>query len=382
MSLFGLARKSLGFYWRTNLGVLLSVMVGTAILTGALVVGDSVHGSLGNIVKARLGTTQLALVPQDRYFRDKLSDELAEELSAEAAPVLRLPGLIANSDGTRRANRVEVLGADRRFFSIGAGQNPFGDDRTEGLVLNEPLAARLGVGVGDEVVLRIEKPSLMPRDVPLTSDSDLSIAFRLVVKAVAAESQFGRFSLQANHVAPLNVFVPLEWLQGKLDRPAQANMLLIGAGSKDSVTLEKASRAMRKCWQLADAGLELRRLDGRDLFEIRSRRIFMDEALGDAAMSVADGPVGILTYFVNQIRLGDKTTPYSMVAAVEPSEDAGGVRPSAYSSITTWTLVPPAPKPLIPASRGAPSTHSQFSNFCGTKKREFSKSILGFNLPA
>ncbi|MGB2861799.1 MAG: hypothetical protein WBC05_00610 [Sedimentisphaerales bacterium] len=40
MSLWRLAKQSLGFYWRTNLGVLLTVVVSTAILTGALVVGD------------------------------------------------------------------------------------------------------------------------------------------------------------------------------------------------------------------------------------------------------------------------------------------------------------------------------------------------------
>ncbi|GAG84653.1 unnamed protein product, partial [marine sediment metagenome] len=36
-------------------------------------------------------------------------------------------------------------------------------------------------------------------------------------------SEFGRFSLQANQVAPLNVYVPMQWLQEKLDRIAQAN---------------------------------------------------------------------------------------------------------------------------------------------------------------
>ena len=40
MNLWGLVKKSLGFYWRTNLGVLLAVMVSTAVLPGALVVGD------------------------------------------------------------------------------------------------------------------------------------------------------------------------------------------------------------------------------------------------------------------------------------------------------------------------------------------------------
>jgi putative ABC transport system permease protein len=291
-------------------------MVSTAVLAGALVVGDSVRHSLKMMVTVRLGTTQLAVAAQSRFFRAKLADELAAELDTAVAPVLHLRGLVANSDGTRRANRIEVLGVDEHFYRIGAEANPFGDDWSEGIVLNGPLAERLGVGAGDEVVLRIGKPGLMPRDVPLTPDSDLSMAFRLVVRAVAGESEFGRFSLQANQVASLNVFVPLQWLQEKLGRSAQANMLLVAGSPKDDITVDKAGDAIRKCWQLADAGLELHELDGREILEIRSGRIFIDELLGDAAMGAADGAVGVLTYFVNELRLGDKSTPYSMVTAM------------------------------------------------------------------
>ncbi len=118
MSLWKLAKRSLGFYWRTNLGVLLAVMVSAVVLTGALVIGDSVRYSLKMMVKARLGATQLALVPKNRFFRAELADELAAELNTVVAPVLKLRGLIANDDGARRANRIEVLGVDQRFFKV------------------------------------------------------------------------------------------------------------------------------------------------------------------------------------------------------------------------------------------------------------------------
>ncbi len=327
MRLLGLVKRSLGFYWRTNLGVLLAVMTSTAILTGALAVGDSVRHSLRMMVTARLGTTQLALAAQNRFFRARLANELAAELNTTVAPVLQLRGLIVNSDDTKRANRIDVLGVDDRFFSIGAGRNPFGDDWSEGIVLNEPLAARLAVAAGDEVVLRIEQPALMSRDIPITPDSDLSIAFRLVVKAAAGPSEFGRFSLQANQIPSLNAYVPMQWLQEKLDRTAQANILLVAGDTNDSRTVERANVAIRKCWQLADAGLELRQLDQQGTLEIRSRRIFIDESLSEAAMNAADGAIGILTYFVNELRLGDRTTPYSMVTAMGQSEGSNSVIP-------------------------------------------------------
>jgi len=374
MNLCRLVKRSLGFYWRTNLGVLLAVMVGTAVLTGALAVGDSVRHSLKMLVTARLGTAQLALAGQNRFFRAKLADELAAELNTVVAPVLQLRGLIANSDDTKRVNKVEVLGVDERFFmlnpapieplapapldKLGAGSVAGAASATgaeanaprftwglsEGIILNEPLAERLNVRIGDEVVLRIAKPGLIPRDAPLSPDSDLSIAFRLVVRSVVGQSQLGRFSLQANQVAPLNVFVPMQWLQDKLGRNGQANVLLVAEREKphvkrgakylsakrtadlappfrrgfDNITVERANDAIRRNWQLADADLELREIDSHQL-EIRSRRIFIDEPLANAAVKASDKSIGILTYFVNEIRLGDKTTPYSTVTAISSS---------------------------------------------------------------
>ena len=53
MTLLKLVRRTLLFYWRTNLGVLLAVVVSVAILSGALVVGDSVEYSLKMMVQAR-----------------------------------------------------------------------------------------------------------------------------------------------------------------------------------------------------------------------------------------------------------------------------------------------------------------------------------------
>jgi putative ABC transport system permease protein len=317
MSLWKLIERSLGFYWRTNLGVLLAVAVSTAVLTGALVVGDSVRYSLMMMVDARLGRTQLALVSQNRFFQADLAGELSAELKTEVAPVLQVRGLIANSDGTALVNRVEVIGVDERFFEIGAraGDEAFWRNWSEGVVLNAPLAEKLGVSGGDEVKLRIEKPGLMPREVPLTPDSDLSFFSRPIVKAIAGKSQFGLFSLQANQLPPLNVFVPIRWLQENLGKAGQANLAL----ASGEITAEQADTAVRKCWRLADAGLEIRPMPEQGVLEMRSRRVFIDQVLSDAAIKASDGAVGILTYFVNELRVGEKATPYSTVAAIAPA---------------------------------------------------------------
>jgi len=327
MNWWGLVKKSLSFYWRTNLGVLLAVAVSTAVLTGALVVGDSVRYSLMMMVRARLGSTQLALVSQNRFFTSVLADELSAQLNVTVAPVLRLRGLIATSDDTRVANKIEVLGVDERFFRVGSAQGaePFWSDWSGGIALNEPLAERLGVAAGDEVKLRIEKPGMMPREVPLTPDSDLSVLFRPTVKAIAGIPQFGRFGLQADQIAPLNVFVPLRWLQENMGHQGHANMLLAAASETEELTVERANAAIKKRWQLADAGLNIRTLSRQKVYEVRSSRVFMDQSQSE---TVPDGAIGILTYFVNELRVGDRATPYSTVAAMTPAANGSSLIPA------------------------------------------------------
>ncbi len=325
MNLRRFVKRSLSFYWRTNLGVVLAVVVSTAVLTGALVVGDSVRYSLMKMVDARLGDSQLALISQNRFFTADLAEELSNEIDAAVVPVLRLRGQIATADDKRLANNVQILGVDERFFEIGTEENAeaFWKDWSQGVALNQRLAERLAATPGDEVKLRIEKPGMMPREVPLTPDSDLSVLFRPTVKAVAGRRQFGRFDLQANQISPLNVFVPLKWLQENMDHEGHANMLL--AASEDAnPTVERADTAIKKQWQLADAGLEIRRLDKQNAYEIRSNRIFIDRSISDAAL---DGATGILTYFVNELSIGEKATPYSMVAAMTPAEDGNSIIP-------------------------------------------------------
>jgi putative ABC transport system permease protein len=57
MSLNRLTLRGLTYYWRTNLAVVLGVATAVAVLAGALLVGDSVRGSLRALVLDRLGGT-------------------------------------------------------------------------------------------------------------------------------------------------------------------------------------------------------------------------------------------------------------------------------------------------------------------------------------
>ncbi|NOR14926.1 MAG: hypothetical protein GQ544_04415 [Candidatus Aminicenantes bacterium] len=307
--------RSLTYYRKTHVLVVLGAAVSTAILVGALVIGDSVRLSLQQIVFYRLGGTEFVLTSGDRFFRTRLADEVAEELKTQAAPILIARGIVITEGGRRRSNNIQVVGIDARFGEIGGGAELFGSLASDEALINLHLASKMGLAMNDEFLLRMEKIDAMPKDAPLALELDATLTKRIKVKAVVPDSQFGRFNLRAEQVAPLTVFLPLDVLSREMERENRANAILIAARTDMPLDLQTVEQAVYGNWILEDAGLKLEDLPGDQVVELTSDRIFLDSSVGEAASTVADDARFILTYFVNEIRLGDRATPYSFIAA-------------------------------------------------------------------
>src|SRR5579862_8680523 len=108
--MFSLVKRSLAYYWRTNLAVILGVATAVAVLSGALLVGDSVRDSLRDLVLARLGKTE-AVVSSAQFFREQLSQDVPG-----SAPLIVLQGMVTHEKDGRRAANVAVYGIDDRFW--------------------------------------------------------------------------------------------------------------------------------------------------------------------------------------------------------------------------------------------------------------------------
>ena len=310
-----LLRRSLAYYRKTHVWVVLGAAVSTAILVGALVIGDSVRLSLRQIVFDRLGDTEFALTSGDRFFRTQLADEVAGELETQTAPILIARGIVVAEGGRRRSNNIQVVGADARFGRIGGSPELFGSLSSDEALINQHLASKMGLAANEEFLLRLEKIDAMPKDAPLALELDATLTKRLRVKAVVPDSEFGRFSLRADQVAPLTVFLPLAVLSKEMQRENRANAMLVAAGTENILDLETVEQAVYRNWTLEDAGLRLINLPGEQSVELTSDRIFLDSAVGEVALTVAGDARFILTYFVNEIRRGERTTPYSFIAA-------------------------------------------------------------------
>src|SRR5437667_1261036 len=115
-----LVRRGLTHYWRTNIAVVIGVATAVAVLSGALLVGNSVRGSLRDLVLQRLGRADLAVL-SSAFFREALAadirrDQAFARMFDDVAPLVMLQGLVTDQASGRRASRVQVYGVDDRFW--------------------------------------------------------------------------------------------------------------------------------------------------------------------------------------------------------------------------------------------------------------------------
>ncbi len=306
MNLRTLFLRSLRHHWRSLLAVSLGAAVGTAVLTGSLMVGDSVRASLRDLTLERLGRVEGALVA-GRLFREQLAADL------DAAPAILLRGSAMTDNA--RAGQVTVLGVEDRFWKL-ADPPPAVRPRDGDVLLNDTLARELDVKAGSRVLLRFEKPSSVPRDSVMGRRSDVVATIPLTVAAVIPSRGVGRFSLQANQQLPRNAFVPLATLQRALKLAGRANALFV-AGQPPAALQARLQNA----WTAADLDLQLRVRAARGCVSIESGRMILEPAVVHAALAAAAElhitATPTLTYLANTLAIGTNEIPYSTVTALD-----------------------------------------------------------------
>jgi ABC-type antimicrobial peptide transport system permease subunit len=326
--------RSLIHFWRVHLAVVLGAAVATAVLTGALLVGDSVRGSLRDLTLDRLGSIDLTLV-RDGFFREALAADLADtagEAVGSAAPLVVMRGTASHAESGTRASKVSLLGIDERFaafFEAGGAQVvaalPRGDGQVfPSVVINESLARELGASVGDMLLLGSTRSSDVPRDTLMgdTDPEDVLATLRVTVTAVIEDRGIGRFGLAAHQLAPRNAFVELGTLQGLVEQPGRVNALVVARGA---VTDPDVDGLLRSALDLEDLGLEIEPRG--DHVSLESREFVFRPAIEELLPRLDGHPrQDVQVYLANTIRIGEREVPYSMVAAVDPLEEPDSFR--------------------------------------------------------
>ena len=348
-------RRSLIHFWRIHLAVSLGVAVATAVLTGALLVGNSVRGSLRELTVDRLGRIDYALV-SERFFPIALAtDRLPESGKGfpsyfdEPVPAILLSGTAIAANTNARASRIQIHGIDERFAALWnepGDSNPLGSSlgeretgvgtrptSTPSLVINTALQRELNAEIGDPILISLEKQSDIHREFLLGSRdrSDVVQTLRLTLTKVVESYGIGRFGLQARQSLPLNAYISLPVLQNALGQGEKINAIFVA--SRDgkvgkSEDVETLQNALKGAVRLEDLDLTLR--EGEDYISLESTRFLLQPSIVEAAKRVATEQglqlLTVMTYLANDIAANGRSTPYSTITAVDVGVDGDSLK--------------------------------------------------------
>ncbi len=319
--------RTLLYYWRTNLAVMAGVATAVAVLSGALLVGQSVRSSLRNLLYQRIGAAEY-VISADRFFREDLAGELdlsgEPDISASSCPLIYLEGLVVHEESGLRALNVNVYGIDERFWKfhqVTGRQAP--EDRDA--FLGASLAGKLGAKAGDGLLLRVETQQGIPRELLFGHRENVGRTVRLVCKDILSADKLGEFSLRPDQGNVYSIFVPLTRLQRDLAQPLRANAILLNLQSRDD-KIASIRNSLKSAATLEDLGIKLRALPSLGVLSLESSRIILDDSLAEVVLAAAADEdmkaSGVFTYLANSLRAGGREIPYSVITAVDFQQGA------------------------------------------------------------
>ncbi len=305
---------------------MIGVGVATAVLTGALIVGDSMRGSLSDLSLSRLGKIDHALV-SERFFRASLASDLNSELGeqfTDVVPAISMRGTAVHAQSRARASGIQIQGIDHRFASLFDQQVLERRGAFPSVVVNESLQRELDAQIGDAILLSFEQRGDIHRESLFGRASDVVQTIRLTLAAVLPDRGMGRFALRPHQTVPLNAYLSLPTLQRALGQTDRVNTLLVSGAPDATADLQAA---LSRLATPDDLGLVIRRGagDNRDssstYFSIESTQFILKshtaETIQKLAVELNAPHMSILTYLANTIQVRQRALPYATISALD-----------------------------------------------------------------
>ena len=274
------SRKYYRRYYRL---VVIAVIIMMAVLTGSLLLGDSVRGTLSDRVDERLGTAETILTSGTGFMDEKI---MQSPLLANAHGYLLTQGFLS-VDG--KLIPVYIWGTDTDTITMGEA------------LINEPLSNILispsGAGGATQIALHLPAHSLVPSGSLFVSKS-YSTQMRVSIKGVKSVKDGGNILLKNEQTRPLNVFVNRKQLGTAMQLEGKINIIL----SDDFITerqIESVCEPEFMGFHFTDSTLTY---DG----------VFIPDEIVHACNPYTT----YLAYLVNEIICKTDTVPYSFVTAV------------------------------------------------------------------
>ena len=302
--------NALKHFWQIHLTVALCTAVATGVLAGALIVGDSVRGSLRNITTERLGAIQHVLLA-DHFFQPDLLKR------QNKVGVILLNGTVVAPQTQARASKVNVLGVTDGFFTFWGADTAPNLNKIDGqpfnaIVINEALQNELNVQVGDTLLVNMPQAAdIHPEFLLGERDASKAIqSLRLIVTDVIPTQNAGRFGLRAHQSLPQNAYISLPVLQNALGQADRVNAVF--TSEENAITADELALSLE--------ALDLNIKGHDNHFDLQSQQYLLKPVLSETALAVATEnsipTLPTLTYLANTIAANDKVIPYSTIVAL------------------------------------------------------------------
>ena len=290
------SRKYYRRYYRL---VVIAVIIMMAVLTGSLLLGDSVRGTLSDRVDERLGTAETILTSGTGFMDEKI---MQSPLLANAHGYLLTQGFLS-VDG--KLIPVYIWGTDTDTITMGEA------------LINEPLSNILispsGAGgathhpspntkpstlnTKPHLALHLPAHSLVPSGSLFVSKS-YSTQMRVSIKGVKSVKDGGNILLKNEQTRPLNVFVNRKQLGTAMQLEGKINIILSDVFITER-QIESICEPEFMGFHFTDSTLTY---DG----------VFIPDEIVHACNPYTT----YLAYLVNEIICKTDTVPYSFVTAV------------------------------------------------------------------
>lgn len=293
MNIRKLAYKSMAWHTRYYRLVAVAILITVAVITGSLVVGDSVRSTLEKRVSERLGDTETVLFSRNGFLSDRLTDEPLFNGSAQGV-------LLTNGFISQQGKLIPVFVWGTTRYSIPAGTAR----------INRALEEELNVDTPSDIVLRLPATGLVPSG-SLFVTGNYTTAMRLSCDSVIDARSGGNISMKNEQVIPFNVFVNRHELAAALEAEGKINLLL----ASRRVSGEEWNRV----WTHTGSGLSVYPREG--FTEILSDRVFLQREVVDAVCRSNRDANRLFSYLANAIESGTNSVPYSFVTAMDRYKD-------------------------------------------------------------
>jgi ABC-type lipoprotein release transport system permease subunit len=346
MTTLALLLRTLRHFRLANLAVAAGMVVATAVLTGAMMVGDSVRGSLGDLAAQRLGPVDHALVAP-RFFSDTLAQRLVKSSAFSGAFDGAHAGILVRG-GAGNVNAATGEPDQRTAgVQIAALEGDWSNVAPDACVINGELAASLpAVRRGSDVQLWVPLTQDGPRDAALSrrGRGDVTNSMQAKCARIASEPGFlSMFNLAGGQRLGRNAWANLGDLQDTVGQSGRANVILVhakpGHGTeKDAQTL---NRILHDTVDLDDYGLSFTTSPDKTEAILNSADTYLSPSIIAAALppttAAAAAVTRVSSYLMNTVAdvSSGKTIHYAMIAGI--SALGGKPLPRDEIALNQWT---------------------------------------------